>query len=545
MTDGTRSLPSRPSLRHLKLEAKRRLSAGEFSALYEAQLAIAREHGQLSWTALKKLVDGQTDQESQVLPHLRWVISRFRDAGAPGWVAPGVRELRRHFDEEFLRRVPPGELIAIITDMAADLREEYVVIAETPLTAQVQMGGSLQISVAVEHAPPHRITKAGQFPLGGRIADQRVAAPATRVSGEVPEAAAVIAAEAFTELGLPGLVLAGGGPDLPAWMIALGWADLGRAECLGAGHRFPVYMITQVITATAVLRLVADGRVGLDDPANDHLRTFRLADGSITVRELLTHTGGVDHLPGPPFADSVPDLATLTGPVLSCGGVRRVFQVSDGGYAALGQLIADVTRSPYADAVARLVFEPLGMSGSSFPSRWPGTDPDAVTGHLVDGDMVFAPTRAIVRVVPASGGMWTTAADLVRFGASWSSLLPEALAREALRPHVAWPAGGGHFGLGWYIGAAGDIIGVGGGGPGTFVSLLIRDPGRPWSGNLTHVAMTNRRLPILPVNIHTLRACCPALPVEPACQVLRAAGGRRGAVAGVNRPCRPRQPTGP
>jgi CubicO group peptidase (beta-lactamase class C family) len=198
-----------------------------------------------------------------------------------------------------------------------------------------------------------------------------------------------------------------------------------------------------------------------------------------------------------------------------------VFQVSDGGHAALGQLIADVTRSPYADAVARLVFEPLRMSGSSFPSRWPGTDPDAVTGHLVDGDMAFAPTRAIVRVVPASGGMWTTAADLVRFGASWSSLLPEALAREALRPQTAWPAGGGHFGLGWHIGATGDIIGVGGGGPGTFVSLLIRDPGRPRSGNLAHVAMTNRRLPIQPVNIRALRACCPALPEE-----LRSLGGR-------------------
>ena len=36
MTGATRELPSRPSLRHLKLEAKRRLSAGEFSALYEA-----------------------------------------------------------------------------------------------------------------------------------------------------------------------------------------------------------------------------------------------------------------------------------------------------------------------------------------------------------------------------------------------------------------------------------------------------------------------------------------------------------------------------
>jgi hypothetical protein len=44
-----RTLPARPSLRHLKLEAKRRLAAGEFDTLHDAQAAIAREHGLSSW----------------------------------------------------------------------------------------------------------------------------------------------------------------------------------------------------------------------------------------------------------------------------------------------------------------------------------------------------------------------------------------------------------------------------------------------------------------------------------------------------------------
>jgi hypothetical protein len=83
MASATRSLPSRPSLRYLKLEARRRLSAGEFSALHEAQLAIAREHGQPSWAGLKQFIDSRSRQESQVLPHLRWVASRFREAGTP------------------------------------------------------------------------------------------------------------------------------------------------------------------------------------------------------------------------------------------------------------------------------------------------------------------------------------------------------------------------------------------------------------------------------------------------------------------------------
>jgi hypothetical protein len=44
-THAPRTLPARPSLRHLKLEAKRRLAAGEFVTLHAAQTAIAREHG--------------------------------------------------------------------------------------------------------------------------------------------------------------------------------------------------------------------------------------------------------------------------------------------------------------------------------------------------------------------------------------------------------------------------------------------------------------------------------------------------------------------
>ena len=52
MPDQPRPLPGQPSLRYLKLEARRRLAADEFTTLHDAQLAIAREHGQPSWTAL-------------------------------------------------------------------------------------------------------------------------------------------------------------------------------------------------------------------------------------------------------------------------------------------------------------------------------------------------------------------------------------------------------------------------------------------------------------------------------------------------------------
>ena len=476
MAGAARSLPSRPSLRHLKLEAKRRLSAGEFTALYEAQLAIAREHGQPSWKALKKLVEGQSGQRSHVLPQLRWVVYRFRDADTAGWVAPGVSELRQHFSDEFLGRIPPGELIATLAGMAAELRGGYVVTAASPLAAQIRFAG-LQLVTAVEANPPHRVARVARFPLGSRIAGARGAASAPRGVGEVPGAAREIAAGAVAELGLPGLVLAGGGPDTPVWAVAEGWANLDRAEALTTGHLFPACRVTRLITATAVLRLVADGRVRLRDPVSTHLRPAEPAEPaepanrSVTVEDLLTQAG----------------------------------KATDAGYAALGELIAGVTRSRYTDAAARLVLEPLGMSDSSFPESWLGSGSGAVTGYRVNRDIAFAQAPARVCAIPAAGGLWTTAADLVRFGAMWPSLLPAELAREALRPRAVTGPGGLHMGLGWTLGQHGDIAGMAGGCPGAFASLLVAVSAQRGCA-MTCVALTNRQLPIVDVNVRLLRA---------------------------------------
>jgi hypothetical protein len=141
MPDASRSLPSHPSLRYLQLEARRRRAAGEFRALHDAQAAIAREYGQRSWAALRQLISDPPPHESHALAQLRWVIARFRDAGAPGWAPPGDGELREHFDDTFRAALPPGELITTIAGVAADLREELTVVGQLPLQAYLDLTG--------------------------------------------------------------------------------------------------------------------------------------------------------------------------------------------------------------------------------------------------------------------------------------------------------------------------------------------------------------------------------------------------------------------
>jgi CubicO group peptidase (beta-lactamase class C family) len=502
MPGGSRSLPGRPSLRHLKVEAKRRLAAGEFASLHEAQVAIAREHGLPNWTALKQRICEAP--ESHALDQLRWVIARFSTAGEPGWTAPAEDELRLHFDDRFLSAIPPPALIATISNVAADLRGDLVVLGQTPEQAYVQLQGMHYIAVT-DAEPPHRLTALRGIPVGSRVRDPRIADPPVRTQGQVPAGVAELAEQAFADLGLTALLLAGGYPEAShdaqqTWVLARGWADLDRREPLDPGHRFPAPGVTVLVTTTAVLRLVAEGRVGLDDPANDHLRAVRLADDTITVRELLTHTAGVDN-PTQLYADHLPELPDFIGPLIPASGPRGTVQPSNGGLAVLGQLVADVTAMPYAEAAARLVLVPLKLTDSYFPARAADIGPRAVTGYNLSLDGMFQKIPARIPTLQAVAGLWSTGADLVRLGLGWSALLPEALAHEALTPQTSPGPTGGRVGLSWLIPPRGDVASQAGTNLDATAVLTtrIRD-------QRTHVVLTSRLIPVNSIETRLLRA---------------------------------------
>jgi CubicO group peptidase (beta-lactamase class C family) len=188
-------------------------------------------------------------------------------------------------------------------------------------------------------------------------------------------------------------------------------------------------VITTLVTSTAVLCLVAEGALGLDDPANRHLRGLRLADDTITVRQLLAHTAGVDSPPLPSlWGDSAAEPADVLGPVAGCSGPRGEFAFSPGGYAVLGQLIADLTGTSFAQAATRLVLQPLGMAGSSFPARTPVSPAlsakDLTHGYRLTHEGSFEPEPLPVLAFQSAGGLWSTGPDLVRFGSGWKTLLP-------------------------------------------------------------------------------------------------------------------------
>lgn len=496
-----RALPDRLSLRHSRLEAKRRLAAGEFATLHEAQLAVAREHGMSSWAALKEHIAGA--ERSHALTRVRWVLARYAGAGAPGWTVPSRDELSEHFTERFLGFASPAEIARTLGSLAGRLSGELVITGASQATLSAR-AGDLHVEAAAETEPPHRLDMLRFFFSGDvAVADERAARPPATSAGPVPGPAAGLIEESRAKFGLVGLAAtgsAGAGADAGTWTCARGWSDLEGNAPLGPGHRFPACQVTTLITATAVLRLVAEGVVALHDQVNGRLRSLRLADDAVTVRDLLAHAGGVD---SPPplslWADSVADISSVLGPVAGCSGQRGEFAYSDAGYAVLGQLLADLTGTPFAQAATRLVLEPLGMAGSWFPEQAP-LPPQAAAGYrLADGGaLVREPPR--VFALQAAGGLWSTGPDLVRFGAGWRALLPAELAGQALRPQFPHRDAAEQNGLGWALRPAMDAAGQAGAGPGFAASLITR----PSTGH-TVVVLANRQFPVLPLNVELLR----------------------------------------
>ncbi|MEU8542160.1 amino acid adenylation domain-containing protein [Streptomyces sp. NPDC048717] len=235
------------------------------------------------------------------------------------------------------------------------------------------------------------------------------------------------------------------------------------------------------VTAFTVLRLVDQGVLDLDADADTYLRDWRLPAGErpVTVRHLLSHLGGLAETPrhGVRRGQPVPQLADLLR-----AGVRRErpagerFHKSNAHYSVLERLLTDVTGESFEALTRRLVFDPLGMTGSSFDQSFPEHAGRPVAlghdehGRTLEGGWLIQPELA-------AAGLWSTAADMARFELELRrsylgrplALLSKESARELLTPHSD-----SFYGLGAIVDAGGAEVEYGhGGSPGGYQAVSM------------------------------------------------------------------------
>jgi CubicO group peptidase (beta-lactamase class C family) len=272
----------------------------------------------------------------------------------------------------------------------------------------------------------------------------------------------------------PGLAVALVHHGQVAWARGYGLADRATRESVTASTRFQAASLSKPVTAWGVLRLVEQGRIGLDEPVVGRLRRWHPPPSpfdpeGITVRRLLSHTAGLSvhgyagqgpEEPPPPIAASLSGEAGGSFPVELLQAPGRGWLYSGGGYSVLQLLVEELTGRPFAAFMRREVLVPLGMTASSF--RWRRT---AATARPHDRRGAGGPDFTFAE--QAAAGLVTTAPDLARFVAA---ALPgpkgEPLGRGVLRPAgvelALSPAPGtdGRWGLGYGLGLlpGGDLL---------------------------------------------------------------------------------------
>jgi len=185
---------------------------------------------------------------------------------------------------------------------------------------------------------------------------------------------------------------------------------------------FDLASLTKCIaTTTAVMQLVEEGRIRLNDPVSGYLKDFaQNGKQEITIRELMTHYSGLR-----------PDL-DLAAPWQGRGTAFRMameerpvnppgakFVYSDINYETLGFLVEQVTGVPLDEYAAKHIFEPLEMRETRFlpPKAWrPRVAPTEFDDH---GEMlrgvVHDPTARRMGGVAGHAGLFSTADDLAKF----------------------------------------------------------------------------------------------------------------------------------
>ncbi|WP_158675663.1 serine hydrolase domain-containing protein [Nocardia stercoris] len=280
--------------------------------------------------------------------------------------------------------------------------------------------------------------------------------------------------------------------DAGDWTASTGVSELGKSEPPSTDGRFRIGSITKTFVSTVILQLVAEGRVGLDDPVDDYLPAYNI-DRRITVRMLLQHTSGLfdytgDHdadggfeagipLHGAEFVDArmrgytLDELArtALSEPARFAPGER--WQYSNTNYVLAGLLVEKLSGTTYATQIRTRLLEPLGMSDTSLPGAEPEIAGPHAHGYLEyqrDGRTELAD---ITELNPSwagpAGEIISTTADLDKFLSALlgGRLLPPQLL-EVMRTPFPVPDRPGGFGLGLVdrrVGPDCDLFGHSGG----------------------------------------------------------------------------------
>jgi CubicO group peptidase (beta-lactamase class C family) len=213
---------------------------------------------------------------------------------------------------------------------------------------------------------------------------------------------------------------------------AVGMADIGKGIKMDKDALFWIASMTKSVNASAMMILVDEGKLSLDQPASrwlPDLAGVKLADGRspikpITLRMLLSHTAGIAFPPRKP-SDGAVSLKSYVATLIKTPLAFQPGSAYEYGFGPTiaGRILEIVSGMKYEAFLQKRLFGPLGMKDTQFNpdeahrSRIAQTyKTDEDTHELVIGYNPFITSDVrVTHMVEPSGGLFSTAADMGRF----------------------------------------------------------------------------------------------------------------------------------
>lgn len=241
-------------------------------------------------------------------------------------------------------------------------------------------------------------------------------------AGDTGQFASVVATELDRESrGNAAFILIDGGRPVSEHFVS-------RGAPVDRDTRFQVASISKWTTAWGIMTLVEQGRIDLDAPVSRYLKRWQLPasefdNDKVTVRRLLSHTAGLtDGLgyagfaPGTPVQSLEDSLTRAADASPGADGSVRVgaepgsgFRYSGGGYSLLQLIVEEVSGQAFNDYMVQTVFEPLGMTRSTYVLEDPATN--VAESFDTDGSRAIQFNFSSL----AATSLYTSAADMARF----------------------------------------------------------------------------------------------------------------------------------
>jgi CubicO group peptidase (beta-lactamase class C family) len=212
----------------------------------------------------------------------------------------------------------------------------------------------------------------------------------------------------------------------PSLVEGYGLTNIAANENAGSASVYQIGSLTKTFTAAAIMRLVEEGKINLDNSITTYIEELPSEAEGISVRSLLAHTSGLPNLEETGIdidysrtyaPNEVIDIVSDDFP-RSKFPPGTGFHYSNLGYFLLGYIIEEAAETSYYAYVQSELLDPLGLKGTGECGSYRG---QVAQGYKVSGQDLVPAEPSNLSLAYAAGGLCSNAEDLIRWFGSLSS----------------------------------------------------------------------------------------------------------------------------